>query len=119
MASKKRKVVTKIVTVSRKGAKRASSSRLNLQRLVPAPVKRGLTGIGAYDVTQRIAARVGFEGTGARIAGMVLGFAGGGVEGAVGAIAVDTMDRGFIASSFAGNGGGGNGLTPSGGVEAV
>ena len=118
MPSRRRRVATRVVQVSRRATRRASSSRLNVQRLIPAPVKRGFTGIGAYDVTQRIAARVGFQGTGSRIAGMGLGFIVGGVEGAGGALAVDTMDNGFITSSFGGNGGG-NGLTPGAGVEAV
>ena len=121
MVSRRRRAATRVIQVSRRASTRARSSRFNLQRLVPAPVKRGLTGIGAYDVTQRIAARLGVQGTGSRIAGMALGFSTGGIEGTVAAVAVDTMDQGFIGGSlFAGAGGGnGNGLTPSGGSEAV
>jgi hypothetical protein len=120
MPTRRRRAATRVVQVSRRVSRRASASRFNIQRLVPAPVKRGLTGIGAYDVTQRIAARLGVQGTGSRIAGMALGFSAGGVEGAGAALAVDTMDQGFIASAFAGNGGGGNGNgLNQGGIEAV
>ena len=90
-----------------------------MQRMVPAPIKRGFTGIGAYDVVQRISTRLNVGGPAPRIAGMGLAFLTGGVEGTIGAVAVDAADQGFIGSSlFAGNGGGianGNG----GGVEAV
>ena len=120
MPTRRRRAATRVVQVSRRVSQRAAASRFNVQRLVPAPIKRGFTGIGAYDVVQRLALRVGVQGTGSRVGGMALAFVTGGGEGTVGAVAVDAMDNGFIGSSlFAGNGGGGNGLTPSGGAEAV
>lgn len=119
MPTRRRRAATRVVQVSRRVSRRAASSRFNVQRLVPAPVKRGFTGVGAYDVTQRIAGRVGASGTPSRLAGMALAFIVGGGEGAIGAVAVDAMDRGFIGSSFTGGNGANGGLTQGATGDAV
>ena len=70
-------------------------------------------------MVQRLASRLGVDGPAPRLAGMALAFTTGGIEGTVGAVAVDAADRGFIGSQFLGGGGGGNGLTVQAGAEAV